>query len=375
MDAKKRFLRIASFSLGITLALIAEALGAPSVSSITGTQQHNSQITITGSGFGSKPQATPVLWENFEAGTSGQIIAGSKPVYGPSWTDFSTLSQSRPTFTNASQRHSLSALSSHHDFVTAGNYNSSLKHYGQYSTVYLSFWWRYERLPGAPYSRNVKAWTEYGSQGNFPMAYTGMGDPSAGDGTIRNSVQDNNTLAGPVLWGKTSIASIEREWVRFEMYLVQSSPGTPDGVFSYWTQRPNASSPSVTLEGSNTSYTTRLTSNTWHLWEFGSYYDNNPSTARAHVYIDDIYLDTTPARVEIGNASTWNASTRREIQTPTQWSSTAITVKVNQGSFASLANTYLYVIDSNGTVNANGYPLCSSNCPSPPAAPKNLRAQ
>jgi hypothetical protein len=82
-----------------------------------------------------------------------------------------------------------------------------------------------------------------------------------------------------------------------------------------------------------------------------------PPDYTSKVYIDNIYIDDTYARIMIGNASTWAASTIREIQIPSAWSGTSITVTLNQGSFNSLSGTYLYVFDANNTANAVGFPL------------------
>ncbi len=73
----------------------------------------------------------------------------------------------------------------------------------------------------------------------------------------------------------------------------------------------------------------------------------------------------------IGNASTWAASTVHDIEIPTAWTSGSITVSLHNDSFPTFDGAYLYVFDSNGNVNANGYPLCA-NCPQPPS---NLTAK
>jgi hypothetical protein len=72
-------------------------------------------------------------------------------------------------------------------------------------------------------------------------------------------------------------------------------------------------------------------------------------------YLDDFYLNKSLARVEIGNASTYAASTVREVQIPSAWSATSITCTVNTGSFSPGA-AYLFVIDEDGTVSA-GKPI------------------
>jgi len=47
----------------------------------------------------------------------------------------------------------------------------------------------------------------------------------------------------------------------------------------------------------------------------------------------------------------------KEIQQPLSWSENYITINVNQGSFSNGQQAYLYIIDGDGTVNANGYPV------------------
>jgi hypothetical protein len=74
-------------------------------------------------------------------------------------------------------------------------------------------------------------------------------------------------------------------------------------------------------------------------------------------YYSDIYVDNTWARVEIGNASTYDACTRRETQVPTGWTDSSLILQVNQGAFLSGQSVYLYVVDANGQVNSNGFPV------------------
>ena len=88
---------------------------------------------------------------------------------------------------------------------------------------------------------------------------------------------------------------------------------------------------------------------------------------------DDIYIDFTQARVELADASTWAARTKSEIQIPTVWSATSISVNVNQASYANGSTAYLYVIDSAGLVNASGFLVTVGSGVSVPAAPSNLR--
>ena len=72
---------------------------------------------------------------------------------------------------------------------------------------------------------------------------------------------------------------------------------------------------------------------------------------------DDIFVDFTQARVEIGDASTWAAVQHKEVQIPVSWSASSVQIKVNKGEFTTGTQAWLYVVDSNGAVNPNGTPV------------------
>ncbi len=90
-------------------------------------------------------------------------------------------------------------------------------------------------------------------------------------------------------------------------------------------------------------------------------------------YFDDIYIDTSLARVMLANNSNYNQATVVEPQIPSAWSSNLITVKVNLGKFPSSGSAYLFVFDSNNNHNSVGYPVTIGGGNPPPAAPTALR--
>ena len=180
-------------------------------------------------------------------------------------------------------------------------------------------------------------------------------------GVLRSALIDNPAISTSTIWGNTTLSEIDGDWMRWEVWLKESTADTSDGTYQLWAHKPYASTPDISLEldsGENQQMT-RSGSDTWYQWMFGAYHctDERSPTARSHIYIDDFYFDNTRSRVEIGNASTWSGCTWREIQRPTAWSSSSITVTVNEGGFSSLSGKYLYVVDDDGTVNVNGYGL------------------
>jgi hypothetical protein len=110
-------------------------------------------------------------------------------------------------------------------------------------------------------------------------------------------------------------------------------------------------------------------------WSVGNYFSS--ASGSTWVDFDDVYLDHSQARVELGNASTYNACTVLEIQPPAAWSGSQITARINRGALGTATNAYVYVIDPAGNVNASGYPLQGGAPPpvsaTPPAAPRGFQ--
>ena len=79
----------------------------------------------------------------------------------------------------------------------------------------------------------------------------------------------------------------------------------------------------------------------------------------SYIWVDDIYIDDTWARVVIGNKPVYADCTQIEIQIPTTWDNDKgeIAITINQGSFDTLDGRYIYVIDANNVPNAVGYPI------------------
>ena len=159
------------------------------------------------------------------------------------------------------------------------------------------------------------------------------------------------------------------EWTRIEYYAVASDVGVSNGAFYMRYTTPGG----IITPYNKSSIRTYGNSNRWRYLHFGHYWGNGFSAAGA--YFDDVFVQYgTQARVEIGDKSTWVACTYREIQIPTAWSDGSVTVTVNKGSFGNCETAYLYVIDENGNVNANGIPVkIVTGAGEPPCPPSGLK--
>jgi hypothetical protein len=334
--------------------LAATAYGAPTVSQVSGTVAHNGTLSIAGSGFGSKSNAAPLVFDNFEAGAVGSKVMTAKAVVGQ-WEDGQGYDM--PVYSNAQVWAGSKSV-----LLDAGPaYNLSVNQNGSFPVLYMDWRVRVEMKGGVP--RNWKPWRLYGDndqmQANAVLMCNGTG----------MSVQDSGS-GGGFWWDSLKFG--DRTWQHYQVILrASSSPGAADGVLMQYVDGK--------LVSNHTGIVTRTTSGHWedirigHYWTPDGYAECGPNPG-AHIYLDNVYIDTNWARVEIGNSSTYAASTHREIQIPTSWSDGSIKVTVNAGTFKSGTQAYLYIFDSNGGVNSNGYPITIGGTAIAPNPPTNVSA-
>jgi len=344
--------------ISVTLIICDTGYAAPSIDSATGNFSNGQVITISGSNFGIKTSARPVVWDNFESGTLSTNISGKNPIIGPPWTSFSAPTVVSPTYSNDILRKG-SKRSALHNFENNDNYNISLRLPFAQNQYYFSFWYYYD-LTSNTWAGNTKPWYMYGSGRATipePLVTVGYGDPSIGDGSVRIGASDNNGQSVDTnisAYGSPRLENIEGKWIRYEVWLVQSTPDTENGKFYMWT---HVSGDSIYLSLSDSQFCSRKSQDYWNELRVGGAYNRNTAGHNSRIYIDDMYLDNTPARVEIGDSSRWNNCKHREIQIPTNWANSNISIILNQGSFEDGSTAYIYVVDLNNNVNFNGYPI------------------
>ena len=356
------FIAAAASAFGAT-----SALAEPLVLGISGEPENGSIVVVSGLDFGANANPEPLIWDDFESGANGSTVAGNAPAIGNDWEDVYTQAQQRPQYTNQNQRIN-SGLSTRHLYENAIGWYSALQYTNDdLPRAFMSFWWRYDST-GSVWSRNVKPWMVYGNLegGNRPMVYVGMADSQ---GSLRTAVLDTLPVDAATMWGETNLSSIDSEWIRLEAWIELSTPGQSDGTFQAWTHRPYAATPRILLEldsGEN-QIMTRASTGHWRQWHFGTYMAvDDPREAVGNVQVDDVYVASTRARVEIGNAQRWSDVTHREVQIARDWSDNSVSFEMNQGGFESIAGKYVYVIDAQGRVNSIGMSLCD-DCPMPPS--------
>jgi len=315
------------------------------VTGVSGTLSHGNNITISGTVFGSVPQAAPLIWDDFENGSNNTNLANG-------WSPYRTPPQPCALYTNQdAYTGSLSAFNQISQ-LTGGRpeFATSYHTFPATDTVYCSYMIKYT-VTGDKYSimKFTRITSDYtGSLSHTPY-YNGPGDF-----TIQYQAKSDwlygNYNIGSTPMQKTLDGMKENQWVRIDMYKILSTPGVKNGTVKWGVNNVTRYS-ADTLITRETGFTFKQNSVL-----LGLMVANVQNDGFFKVYIDNMYVNNTQARVEIGNAATFNACTKREIQPSSAWASGSITVKLNKGTLSS-GTAYLYVIDKNGKYNTNGYAI------------------
>lgn len=342
---------ILAFLFVVLTALNAEA--APSVSGVSGTVAEDQSITISGSAFGGGP--TVVLFDDFEGGTSGAAVAtgAGSAKYGQ-WMyagDGATYSNLGAISGN------LSARANPESFNLDSYIQASL---GSVSRVYYS-WNQLVPTGTVLPAPNWKVTWIMGTDSSDDDRYV-PGDPNTGEpGGWVITGNDNTETA----WADYVTYSIGvGTWIRSGIWLKGGTNGTSnDGESKFYT-----TTGSGTTVQSDLAANTLPTGGAWERVRFNAYSSSEPNCSPL---VDDVYIatgDNAQARVEIGNASTYAASTKLTILTPTSWASNSITATVNQSNFVAEESGWLFVIDSTGTA-SSGYPVTIGGAAADTTAP------
>lgn len=350
-------------TLGIFFA--SPACAAPNNISVPASLIDKQEVTITGLDFGNKATQNPTIWDDFEDGTDSAIVPGTYPIFGGAWARGHGGTQD-VVYSNESLRpgSTMSILSE--DRATG---NCNLGWVDESNEYYLSFWAQFNSNDELIFGH--RQWKPYYI---FPNPSSGtiiprqaLGLHASSSWRVGHDIAEN-TLGDTVWIPCTDVLNdMEGRWFRMELYARQSSiPNAADGEITV-----NLFYNDAVYTGSKTSLVTRAGDVKYGYVNIIDWYGDEPNLTGS-IYLDDVYFDTTRARVEIGNAASWENCTKREIQIPTSWSNDSATITVNKGSFTD-GPAFLFVVDSNGEASA-GYPITigDSSDITPPSAPNGL---
>ncbi|BHH86278.1 hypothetical protein [Desulforhopalus sp. 52FAK] len=326
----------------ISLFLLSSyAIAEPEISSISGKVSEGQTIKIFGSSLGTKSPAAPILWDNFNGGTDGGRLD-----VDPNWT----MRYDSPLYTST-QPYGGSGLAIYNEASYGDSdmlkFRSASHSFTGVKELYYSYM---NRHVGASTSGRVYKNGRIGADGE---RYSGPGVSGISDGYfLFNSgsgfIYPTASQGYNPDYRFESVDVGSANWQRHQLYSKASSPaGTANGrvYAAVHTQRKDYPNIVSMKSGYDFDYDIVL---------LGTMMDQ-PGVGETHyMYIDDVYIDNTLARVELCTSETWDYGASCNPQIPTAWSDNSVTVTVNQGAFASYEYAYLYVVDSEGNVNNNG---------------------
>jgi len=348
------------FYIIIILSLPCVIYAAPNPTGTSGIWSHGEtvQITCEDSSFGAKSPAAPVIWDDCESGSITDLWTKPLP---DSATGSYDMAYRTETFRTVDAPHGAGDNSRFagggHDPAGYDPYNGAAgpnvglwtTDVSGYSKIYISCYTTLD--PSFPWSPN-----------NIKNMETGSGSPPYGGSQAYWPYSCFNSGVGWAEWGSNCDMG----------YLCQQMDEHPEiwAIGDYvkvWHKREF-----ITQDGSFCD----IYLNNVIKWDTGScdpisftpayfgiggYYrktaaeDGDPDAWR---YYDDIYVDTTFSRVMLGNASTYSSCTVLEPQPPTAWSTSSITVTVNEGKLhddpGAGESVYVYVFNANNEHNTNG---------------------
>jgi len=291
------------------------------------------------SSFGAKATATPQFWDNFEDGA-----VDTSANYG-TWQSVGLLD-----LTTGNVRHVNSSYSAHENYTSSGtagmtsnNSILSRKWFVQY-WMFLAPNWDWGTDVGNTHLSNVK-WLRFWNPGsvneNIYMDY-GWSLDNLGKSTceyITNPGLQNT------YFNITKRIFDNGEWncVQVE-FLDSSGANQSDGEYRIWFNGALIKEKTglVIMED----YTNLKRVSHLGMYNAGS----SGADGNDDVNMDDFYMDTTWARVELGTDPVYADCTQREIQIPTAWATDAITFTCNLGSLTTANNVYVFVTDDDGAV-------------------------
>ncbi|MDR7307697.1 hypothetical protein [Rhodoferax saidenbachensis] len=349
-------------------------LSAPSISAVTGTLLHQQTITVQGSHFGSKPQAAPLRFEDFDTRSTGTAPASFGYTNYGGFGGSTTVDGTEAYGNGKSLKHQ-----SHFGAVSSsGVVEESFPHIAttgfSATELYLSYRLKFRTnggrivqlkfnrsgmevagANGSPcYGGKPKYYSSYYPDGPSVNRYSTdkrlvgvQGGIVRSDGSL-----DEGWVGEDAGMGSGTVLALEEDtWVQVEEYYRLNDIGQTNGEHITWVNgnlqidrhalQPRTSAAQVL----NCSY----------LAVGMDYWINPSSTDGVSVWYDDHYLDTSRARLVLANAATWSAATLRNPQVATQWQDGSISATLQRGGF-SAGPAWLYVVRADGST-STGWPV------------------
>ncbi|MDD2735981.1 MAG: hypothetical protein PHF56_18765 [Desulfuromonadaceae bacterium] len=384
-----RFNSVIKLSI-ILIFISSTSIAAPVISAVT--QSTNAlSITITGSNFGAKPIAVPIMFNNNDSEPLGSLPNGySKAAYTGSQVGVSSTKSHSGTqsvnFDFSGMVYSGTGSGTSRFPRIAADMGAGTN----VNDVYFSAWVYMTTPVGDAAGFNWKgpllsSGTNYywGSPPQTASGFAGFYEITPVSKWFNSATSTQYSTDGVhslYSYGSSpgwpSDAFLFDQWQRVEwVWKSSSAPSTADGTITV--NRLGHSGNPQLLQATGI-ITHGPVDNRWRYVSIPQGMTNVDGTLSMQMYFDDMYIDNSLARVELCNTPTWATRTYCEIQPATAWVVDKITVNFNRGGFTDGQKVYVYVVDSNGVVSSDVSPFTIEAVPSktsatPPLPPKNAQ--
>lgn len=351
----------------------------PTILSVSGTMAPGETVTLTGGGFGAKATPSPIRYDGFETGTTvGHLIADDIPW----WSRQKVNTQVATIADDNCQTHkgkcgkfvvstsnTNTALRSDSIFRESVGFNATGK-------AYLNFYQYVDVLGTADGSASsyqikfVDMYRKRNSDGSlvlpeFQFSHWVYGSPPNIGWYNKTTWTEYRDIPPAVPFHTPRDTFKTAAWYNIAVELDFGDIGVANGIMKV----------RVSTPGFVGAYSTSTQVNTMFIggppppgapiypdylrigWYHGSYYPTNPTTFTSTLYYDDIYIDNSWARIEIGNAASYDDCTHREIQVPSAWSDNSVTFTANSGSFSPGQTVFVFAINEAGEASQGFGPL------------------
>lgn len=316
-------------------------------------------LVLHGSGFGTKTPAAPITFDRFEGKLGDQV---RKPTIGQDWYQESGSStyDSQHAFAGDT-----AAMMDWTDDTNSGN--TTLQRDLNVDEIYYSYRMYKEIYGGSSPDRwNFKHGAITSGDIDFYHGSVQYVTVELGSGDFKQSYTAQSSES-PVYYASNATTSFpEDSWHRLEHYVKLSQPtgaangkryfkldgdgrftysGSPDGHYA---------SPSGVVAPDAYDGEPMVTRHTDHVFQNVLLPFYLRAGYSAKVWVDEVYIDDTQARVELGDAAQWGDCTERNPQPPIAWTDDEIQVTLNQGRQLTGAVAYAFVVLTDGRVLALG---------------------
>jgi hypothetical protein len=380
--------------LMLTVALLfpSWASATPDITGVKGVVLVGDALDVSGTDFGTKAQAAPIRYDDFEIGTTvGHLIVDDLTWWSrqTSTAQIATIANDncRPNKTKCGKF--VESVDSSDSAIRADEIYARQVGFAKTGKMYLNFWSYVDVLGNADgtassyqikFIQTAKDWSPGQAVilPTYDFSHWQYGSPP-NSGWYNKTYQANYWDGG----GSSTSVSFPRDafktpgWYQISIQTDFGTIGSANGSTKMWVSKLGLSGTYSLVSTSGVKYVVASGYPDYIKfgWYAGSYYPTSSNAFTTTLYYDNIYIDNSFARVEIGDADTYDNCTHREIQIPVTWETGHISLKVNPGSFNLNDNVFLYVFDESGVVNAKGYPIKIGGRYPIIAAPKNLQGQ